>query len=153
MSNRPVDLLECPECREDTQILIDERQGAVICRNCGLVLQNDVIDESQEWRSFSDSAADGKSDKNRVGSVGNEFLHNQASGTSIGYGDTRLQRAQFMVGSSNSVDRALIKGHGILRDIMLALALPDNVFFRCCEILKHLDSNGHLKNKVNYAWM
>ena len=151
MASRQVDLLECPECREDTQILIDDRQGVVICRSCGLVLQNETIDESQEWRSFSDGAE--KNDRNRVGGVGNEFLHNQASGTSIGFGNTSLQRSQMMVGSADSVDRALMKGHSILRDIMLALALPDNVFFRCCEIIKHLDLAGHLKNKVNYAWM
>lgn len=145
--------MQCPDCKEQTQILIDERQGVVICRNCGLVLQNECIDESQEWRSFSDSAGDMKTDRNRVGGIINDFFHDQGSGTSIGFGDSRLQRTQYMVGSSNAVDRALGKAHGILKDIMSAIGLPDNVFHRCCEIIKHLDTTGNLKNKVNYPWM
>jgi len=151
--SRRFDILQCPDCREQTQILVDERQGVVICRSCGLVLQNECIDESQEWRSFSDSAGDMKSDRNRVGGITNDFFHDQGGGTSIARGDNRLQRTQYIVDSSHNVDRALSKAHGILKDIMSAIGLPDNVFYRCCEIIKHLDTAGNLKSKVNYPWM
>ena len=107
------ELLDCPECREDTKILIDERQGVVLCRNCGLVLENEVIDESQEWRSFSDSSSGDKNDRNRVGAVGNEWLSDGAGGgTSIsGVGGlaTALSRTQFVLEGQNATDRGLSK--------------------------------------------
>ena len=145
--------MQCPDCRDQTQILMDYSQGVILCRNCGLVLETSCIDDSQEWRNFSDSAGDAKSDRNRVGGITNDFMHDQVSGTSIAPGSSRLSRTQFLAMANQSVDRTLNKAHTILRDIMKALGLADNIYGRCCETIKFLDSVGQLRNRTNYAWV
>jgi transcription initiation factor TFIIB len=147
------DILQCPECRDATQILIDYSQGVILCRNCGLVLETSCIDDSQEWRNFSDSAGDSKSDRNRVGAITHDYLGDQASGTSMAPGSSRLSRTQFLAMASQSTDRTLGKAHTILRDIMKALGLTDSIYARSCETIKYLDSIGQLRNRTNYAWI
>lgn len=147
------DILQCPECRDQTQILMDYSQGVILCRNCGLVLETSCIDDSQEWRNFSDSAGDSKSDRNRVGAISNDLLFDNASGTAIAPGASRLSRTHFLALGNDSTDRMLGKAHSILRDILRALGLADNIYGRCCEILKFLDSSDQLRNRVNHAWM
>jgi transcription initiation factor TFIIB len=41
----------CPECG-GTQFIEDTVRGERICANCGLVLQEEIIDVGQEWRAF-----------------------------------------------------------------------------------------------------
>lgn len=147
------DIMQCPECKDQTQVLIDHAQGLILCRNCGLVLETSCIDDSQEWRSFSDSATDGKADRNRVGGIVNDFLPGQSSGTSIAVGNSRLSRTQFLAMNDQSTERTLSKAHSILRDIMRALGLPDSIYSRCCETIKFMDDTGLLKNRTNSAWM
>ena len=129
----------------------------VLCRNCGLVLENEVIDESQEWRSFSDSSSADKNDRNRVGAVGNEWLSDGAGGgTSIsGVGGlaTALSRTQFVLEGQNATDRGLSKAINLLRQYVSTLGLSDQVYSRACEIVKTLDRTSNLKNKVNASWM
>lgn len=147
------DILQCKECREDTQILMDYSQGIILCRNCGLVLETGCIDDSQEWRNFSDSMGDTKSDRNRVGGISNDLLTDQSVGTSIAAGSSRLSRTQFLAMASESLDRTLNKAHAVLRDAMKALGLSDSVYGRCCEIIKHLESMEQLRNRTNYSWI
>ena len=147
------DILQCPDCRENTQILVDYSQGVVLCRSCGLVLETSCIDDSQEWRNFSDSAGDAKSDRNRVGSISSDPLSESQSGTSIAAGSSRLSRTHFLAVGAESTDRTLGKAHMVLRDIMRALGLPDNIYGRCCEIIKFLDSSDQLRNRASYAWV
>lgn len=147
------DILQCPDCREETQILIDYAQGVIICRSCGIVLETSCIDDSQEWRNFSDSAVDSKSDLNRVGGISRDLLSENCSGTSIAAGSSRLNRIQFLAMASQSVDRTLNKAHTILRDVMKALGLADNIYGRSCETIKLLDSLGQLRNRANYPWI
>ncbi len=42
----------CSECGSD-DLLIDEKAGEVACRQCGLVLNNTVMDMSPEWSAFT----------------------------------------------------------------------------------------------------
>ena len=147
------DILQCKDCKDDTHILMDYSQGIILCRNCGLVLETSCIDDSQEWRNFSDSMGDSKADRNRVGGVSNDLLQEQVAGTSIASGSSRLSRTQFLAMASESADRTLNKAHMVLRDIMKALGLPDNIYGRCCEIIKYMDSIEQLRNRTNYPWI
>ena len=45
-------LKNCPECGKNDQVM-DKNTGEIICRNCGLVLESNVIDSGPEWRVFS----------------------------------------------------------------------------------------------------
>jgi transcription initiation factor TFIIB len=70
---------ECPECGCD-DIVEDWRQGNAVCRGCGLVLAEHLLDVSSEWRTFTAEEGD---DPNRVGGPVNPLLES-GLGTDIG---------------------------------------------------------------------
>ena len=45
------ELTECPEC-DSEHIVRDYKRGEVTCSNCGLVVDDQVIDQGPEWRAF-----------------------------------------------------------------------------------------------------
>ncbi|MFX1452811.1 MAG: TFIIB-type zinc ribbon-containing protein, partial [Promethearchaeota archaeon] len=42
----------CSECGS-AEITNDETRGELICRNCGMVLSEKLIDQGPEWRAFN----------------------------------------------------------------------------------------------------
>jgi transcription initiation factor TFIIB len=70
---------ECPECGSD-DIVEDWSQGNAVCRGCGLVVQERLLDVSSEWRTFASEEGD---DPNRVGGPVNPLLES-GLGTDIG---------------------------------------------------------------------
>ena len=42
---------ECPECKS-TRIVQDYERGELVCRDCGLVIDDSYIDHGPEWRAF-----------------------------------------------------------------------------------------------------
>lgn len=69
----------CKRCG-DAEIVEDHREGDLVCGECGLTLQSRMIDDTSEWRSFSNSDHAG-ADPNRVGYATNTLL--ETSGTSL----------------------------------------------------------------------
>lgn len=48
-NGRPLEKLRCPECG-GSKFVRDEDSGEIVCSNCGLVLQQDLVDLRPEWR-------------------------------------------------------------------------------------------------------
>ncbi len=46
----------CPEC-ESTHLVLDEVRGELVCDDCGLVLQDQAIDESPDWSAYTSEEA------------------------------------------------------------------------------------------------
>ena len=97
----------CRNCAKPTAIIEDHSQGDLVCTECGLVLESRVVDESSEWRTFSDSDKGGV-DPNRTAGPTNRMLTNGGLGTSIGKNPdgtynqtlTRLQQRAIRVRAS-----------------------------------------------------
>lgn len=53
-------------------MVCDHAAGDTVCSECGLVLESHSIDETSEWRTFTDEAAD--NDSVRVGGPTNPLL-------------------------------------------------------------------------------
>ncbi len=47
----------CPECNS-INLQVDEKHGEVICKSCGTVLDENLVDTSPEWREFSEDGED-----------------------------------------------------------------------------------------------
>ena len=45
----------CPECKKG-RLVVDPARGEIACDNCGLVVEENLIDHGPDWRSFADSA-------------------------------------------------------------------------------------------------
>jgi transcription initiation factor TFIIB len=43
---------QCPECGGD-QFVTDMETGEIVCSRCGLVLQDEILDQKPEWRAFT----------------------------------------------------------------------------------------------------
>ena len=50
---------KCPECGA-TNLMHNKDKGEVICRSCGLVIEDKMIDFGQEWREFDSDDSDKK---------------------------------------------------------------------------------------------
>ena len=51
------DIVKCPECNS-RNLDRDETRGEIVCQDCGLVLEDNVIDQGAEWRVFSPEQGD-----------------------------------------------------------------------------------------------
>ncbi|KXJ96694.1 hypothetical protein Micbo1qcDRAFT_142448 [Microdochium bolleyi] len=87
----------CPNCKIDPPNLAEEESaGDLVCTDCGLVLQNHLIDERAEWRAFSNDDSN-TGDPSRVGNAGDSLLGPElhttiaTGGGSLGLGLGRAQ--------------------------------------------------------------
>ena len=71
----------CTECKTYTLQVYDRSAGDTICSECGLVLESRAIDETVEWRKFSNDTDD--HNPVRVGNRINPLLSSGGLGTII----------------------------------------------------------------------
>ncbi|HDD45941.1 MAG TPA: transcription initiation factor IIB [Candidatus Aenigmarchaeota archaeon] len=89
--------IKCPECNSE-DIIFDPIKGEHVCAHCGLVIEESVIDTSQEWRAFDDTQ---RSKRVRTGAPLTITKHDQGITTEIGKGKGELfkvdakKRAQY----------------------------------------------------------
>lgn len=50
---------KCPECGSKS-LVYDEQRGEVICNDCGLVIEKEMVDLGQEWRQFDEGPKKGR---------------------------------------------------------------------------------------------
>ncbi|WP_435063749.1 transcription initiation factor IIB [Halobaculum sp. EA56] len=127
----------CPEC--GGAVVADEEHGETVCRDCGLVVEEDAIDRGPEWRSFD---RDGES-KSRVGAPTTKMMHDDGLSTNIGwqnkdaYGNAlsaerrqqmqRLRTWHERFRTRDSKERNLKQALGEIDRMASALGLPENV--------------------------
>ncbi|MCU4973973.1 transcription initiation factor IIB [Halobacteria archaeon AArc-m2/3/4] len=77
------DVQTCPEC--DSSTLVRSSDGSeVSCENCGLILEEEIIDHGPEWRAFNHAERESKS---RVGAPTTQTMHDKGLTTTIDWKD------------------------------------------------------------------
>ena len=71
----------CPQCKSK-HLTKDNQRGELICQDCGLVLDEDLIDYSPEWRAFDNEQ---EKQRARTGSPMNELIFDKGLSTTIGW--------------------------------------------------------------------
>lgn len=126
---------ECSECG-GKDIFRDEEKGETICRTCGLVLEDKMIDFSQEWRDFED---DRGGSRRRTGAPATYTQFDQGLGTEVGTTSDfyklgsekdkdkffRLRKWHYRI--STAIERNLKVALAELRRVGSFLKLPKNV--------------------------
>ena len=125
----------CPECGS-TNLLIQKERGEAICRDCGLVVEEKMIDFGQEWREFSDDA--GSTNRRRTGAPLTYTKFDKGLGTDVGQkGDIyqlsskgknkyfRLRKWQHRI--STAIERNLKLALAELKRVCSYLKLPKSV--------------------------
>ena len=88
---------KCSECGSE-KIQFDPNRGESICMKCGLVVDESMIDVTQEWRAFDE---DQRSRRVRTGAPLTPTKHDQGITTEMGKGRGELfkvapkKRAQY----------------------------------------------------------
>jgi transcription initiation factor TFIIB len=109
----------CPYC-SGVSVSSDISTGDLVCRNCGSVLEQHVIDQGAEWRAFNSEEKDKKS---RVGAPSTLTIHDKGLSTIIDWRDKdahgkklspkkraeafRLRKWQLRMRVHSSIDRNL----------------------------------------------
>ncbi|WP_313695680.1 transcription initiation factor IIB [Halorarum halobium] len=128
----------CPEC--GGTVVTDEEHGETVCRDCGLVVEEDAIDHGPEWRSFDDGQ---RTNKSRVGAPTTNMMHDKGLSTNIGWQDKdaygkalssrrrqqmqRLRTWHERFRTRDSKERNLKQALGEIDRMASALGLPENV--------------------------
>ncbi|XP_044467781.1 transcription initiation factor IIB-like [Mangifera indica] len=138
----------CFECKKNTDIVVDHKQGDRVCTECGLVLEAHSIDETAEWRNFNDDNND--KDPNRVGSAMSPFLdHGNQLVTLISNphktgdhsGDVLSSRRLHKAGTN------LVKGLEIIASMADSLGLVATIKNRADEIYVKVEEHKLCRGK------
>ena len=78
---------KCPECGFGV-IFKDETRGELVCKHCGLIVEDQLMDFSQEWREFEGEGGGGMS--RRTGAPMSLSKHDKGISTEIGNGLTDI---------------------------------------------------------------
>jgi len=125
---------KCPECGS-INLVLDKERGEVICNDCGLVIEDKIVDFGQEWREFDHEQA---SKRRRTGAPMTYTKYDRGLGTDIGQrGDVyklsgkernkffRLRKWQYRI--STAIERNLKLALAELKRVSSYLKLPKSV--------------------------
>ena len=124
---------KCPEC-SSINLRINKERGEVICRDCGLVIEDKMIDFGQEWREFDHEQAD---KRRRTGAPMTYTKFDRGLGTSVGQKSDiyalgagknkffRLRKWQYRI--STAIERNLKLALSELKRVSSYLKLPKSV--------------------------
>lgn len=131
--------INCPECG-NTHINKDYSRAELVCKNCGLVIDAEIIDHSPEWRAFDNEQQEKRA---RVGAPMTYTRHDKGLSTMIGwqnrdsYGKSiparnraqlfRLRKWQRRVSISNSMEKNLIIALSVINRFSSNMNLPRSV--------------------------
>ncbi|MBS3107958.1 transcription initiation factor IIB [Candidatus Woesearchaeota archaeon] len=125
---------KCPDCGS-INLILHKDKGEVICKDCGLVIEDRMVDFGQEWREFD---ADQATKKRRTGAPITWTKYDQGLGTDVGQkGDLyklagksrnkffRLRKWQYRI--STAIERNLKLALSELKRVASFLKLPKSV--------------------------
>lgn len=125
---------KCPECG-GINLFWNKDKGEIICRDCGLVVEDKMVDFNQEWREFDSDDGD---KRRRTGAPITYTQYDQGLGTEIGrkadlYGlDSkdkskffRLRKWQYRI--STAIERNLKLALAELKRVSSYLKIPKSV--------------------------
>ncbi|HEC86701.1 MAG TPA: transcription initiation factor IIB [Thermoplasmatales archaeon] len=133
------EITRCPECGS-THLTRDYARGELVCEDCGLVIDENFIDQGPEWRAFD---SEQKEKRARVGAPLTYTIHDKGLSTVIGwknkdsYGKSiptrsraqlyRLRKWQRRIRVSNATERNLAVALSELDRMASSMGLPRNV--------------------------
>jgi len=144
----------CKECKEDPPELVeDHASGDMICGSCGLVLQERSIDQSSEWRTFSNDDQ-GTDDPSRVGDGPNALLNGAQLNTGIAFGEglksKELHRAQNKANIDKG-NKSLLQAYKQIGALCDGWQLPNSVSDTAKHIFKDADESKNFRGKSQEA--
>ncbi len=127
---------KCSECGS-MNLLVNRNRGEVICKECGLVVEDRLVEMGQEWREFDADSGD-ETNRRRTGAPMTYTQYDQGLGTEVGQRADlfqltskdrnkffRLRKWQYRI--STAIERNLKLALGELKRVSSYLKLPKAV--------------------------
>lgn len=149
----------CPECGS-TNLVNDPDTGEVICGNCGLVIQEAIIDKGPEWRAFTQEE---KESRSRVGIPTSFSVHDKGLSTAIDRIDRdalgrklplntklqmwRLRKWQIRSRVHSSIDRNLAQAMTEIDRLSDKLAIPSAIKEKAAVIYRKALDEGLVRGR------
>ncbi|MBT3298117.1 transcription initiation factor IIB [archaeon] len=147
-------LKECPDCGSKN-IFHNREKGETVCRECGLVIEDRMVDFSQEWREFDDDTGPSK---RRTGAPSSHTSYDQGLGTEIGSSSDyyklggkdkdkffRLRKWQYRI--STAIERNLKVALAELKRVSSFLKLPKQVEEEAARIYRLAVQRGLVRGR------
>ena len=125
---------KCPECG-GINLFWNKEKGEIICKDCGLVIEDKMVDFTQEWREFESDVSDSR---RRTGAPMTYTQYDQGIGTEVGRKADlyqlggknknkffRLRKWQYRI--STAIERNLKLALAELKRVSSFLKLPKSV--------------------------
>ena len=156
--------VECPECKSHT-LVRDYERAELVCSDCGLVIDENFIDQGPEWRAFDH---DQRMKRSRVGAPMTYTIHDKGLSTMIdwrnrdSYGKTissknraqlyRLRKWQRRIRVSNATERNLAFALSELDRMASALGLSRNVRETAAVVYRKAVDKNLIRGRSMRAW-
>ena len=153
----------CSSCNNNTgQIITDSESGEIICRNCGMVMLDNVQESRPEWRSFTTDEVNNS--RSRTGMPTSLARHDRGLATIIGRANKdasgqvldaamrttmeRLRTWDFRTQAHSSTDRNLRQAFSELGRLKDKLGLPDSVIEKTAYIYRKVQERGLVRGRT-----
>lgn len=145
---------QCPEC-SSKNIYRDAEKGETVCRDCGLVIEDRMVDFSQEWRDFDDSEVSRK----RTGAPSTQTQFDYGQGTEVGsssdlykLGSTKdrdkfFRLRKWNIRISTAIERNLKVALAELKRVSSFLKLPRSVEEESARIYRLAVQKGLVRGR------
>lgn len=147
---------KCSECGS-TNIFLNKEKGELICRDCGLVLEEKMVEFGQEWRDF-DSETGEEGGGRRTGAPLTPTQFDQGLGTEVGHKADllalgskdrnkffRLRKWQYRI--STAIERNLKLALAELKRVSSFLKLPKSVEEEAARIYTQAVQRGLVRGR------
>jgi transcription initiation factor TFIIB len=152
----------CSTCNTDETSVTDPESGEIICRNCGMVMLDNVQETRPEWRSFTTDEANNT--RSRTGMPTSLARHDKGLATIIGRTNKdasgqvldaamrttmeRLRTWDFRTQAHTSTDRNLRQAFSELNRLKDKLGLPDSVIEKTAYIYRKVQERGLVRGRT-----
>ena len=155
LNDEIIDQSECQNCGSK-EIITDKTRGEMICSQCGLVIEDKMVDFSIEWRAYNQTEFEKRARTETTSYTLNKDLstyigleNKDASGQSISVEKqvqfNRLRRWQIRYKSQDSKDRNLNIANIELNRLCSQLQVPKNVKETAGQLYKRSFTTGALR--------
>ena len=152
----------CSTCNNDQTSVTDLESGEIICRNCGMVMLDNIQETRPEWRSFTNSD-DANNTRSRTGMPTSLARHDKGLATIIGRTNKdasgqvldaamrttmeRLRTWDFRTQAHTSTDRNLRQAFSELDRLKDKLGLTDSVIEKTAYIYRKAQERGLVRGR------
>jgi transcription initiation factor TFIIB len=152
----------CSTCNNDQTSVTDLESGEIICRNCGMVMLDNIQETRPEWRSFTTSD-DANNTRSRTGMPISLARHDKGLATMIGRANKdasgqvldaamrttmeRLRTWDFRTQAHTSTDRNLRQAFSELDRLKDKLGLTDSLIEKTAYIYRKAQERGLVRGR------